>query len=60
MLEDWHIRVMIQAQAIGATLEGMKAENKIREMQGFHLKHDEDSFDLLRQELEELVNQLRY
>ena len=60
MLEDWHLRILIQSQAIMVEAEGMKAENDNRKYKGEAQAYDEDKFDGLRMELDYLSRQLTY
>ena len=59
MLDDWHIRILIQSQALMLEVEGMKAENEHRKDQGLAQAYGEEHFQGVRMEMDDLANQLR-
>ena len=60
MLEDWHIRNWVSAQMIMVEVEGMKAENEHRKMQGLSQAYGEEAFQCKVAELQGIERELRY
>ena len=59
MMEDWQLRLQIEAMAIMARVEGMKAENMARMRRDEAVAYDEDAFFELADDLDVKDNQLR-
>ena len=58
MLEDWHLRINIQAQAVLVEVEGMKIENLARQKAGEPLAYNEVDFQQKSDELVDLAREL--
>ena len=59
MLDDWHIRILIQSQALMIEVERMKAENENRKYHELPPAYVEEHFQGVRSEMDDLANQLR-
>ena len=57
---DWQIPIYLQAQAVIIEVEGMKAANQERSIDGNHcLQYDEKAFDQKAAELNQLAQDIR-
>lgn len=57
-MDPYDLRILIQAMSIMVRVEGLKAANQQREHRGESIAYDEDSFDELANELDEIVKKL--
>ncbi len=58
-MQDWQASIVIEAQAIVARIEGMKAENMYWQQKDEQIPYRQDEFDLLADELIELSRSMR-
>lgn len=59
MMEDWQLRLQIEAMAIMVNVEGMKAENRSRRRKDQAEAYGEDAFFELAEALDFKASQLR-
>lgn len=55
-----NLQIQIEAMAIIVRVDGMKADNKIREIEGCDIRYDDPAFILMAEQLDELVAQVSY
>ncbi len=58
-MQDWQASIVIEAQAVVARIEGMKAENMYWQQKDEQIPYRQDEFDLLADELMELSRHIR-
>jgi len=57
-MEDWQVKLQIQAMALMVEVEGMKAENTHRKDCGLSLAYCGDSFDIVAAQLNNLAHEM--
>ena len=57
-MEDWQVKLQIQAMAIMVEVEGMKAENADRADKGHSIAYDDCSFHEKSKELSVIANEM--
>jgi hypothetical protein len=58
MMQDWQVRLYLQAQSVVVEVEGMKAENEHWRSQNEPPKYREDEFSLKAQEIESISREI--
>lgn len=55
-METYDVRRLALVLAVQAEIDGMKAENKVRELNGMQLAYNDDSFNIKAEELRDLAH----